>query len=58
MYNSRIKKRSNEEYENNGYERRWMRKAKKLGHGILTSYAHIIYGKWNKISGFGRILNG
>jgi len=22
----------------------------KLGHGTLTSYAHINYGKWNKIS--------
>ena len=29
-----------------------------LGMDILTSYVHIIYGKWNKISGFGRILNG
>ncbi len=29
-----------------------------IGHGILTSYAHIIYGKWNEISGTGKLLNG
>ena len=34
------------------------REKQQRGDGILTSYAHIIYGKWNKISGFGRILNG